>query len=130
MFTTEQMEIHSNTSTHLLFALARLGQLGPHLLDVLEHHVAVAVEGLDARQQLLVVAAVDEHLGVVLHRLCEHRERARVELLLLHLRQLLRVHLGARLRGAVSEAWVKGSSILPLGSSRSAASGRCEGSVS
>jgi hypothetical protein len=46
----------------LLYALARLGRFGPHLLDVLEHEVAVAVEGLDAREQLVVIPAVDEHL--------------------------------------------------------------------
>lgn len=50
----------------LLLALAALGDLGPHLLHILQHHVAVPVEGLYAAQELLVVAAVDEHLGVVL----------------------------------------------------------------
>ena len=34
---------------------ASLGELGPHLLDALQHHVAVPVEGLDAAQQLFVV---------------------------------------------------------------------------
>ncbi len=46
----------------LLLALARLGHLCPHLLDLLQHHVAVPVEGLHPAQQLLVVAAVDEDL--------------------------------------------------------------------
>jgi len=41
-------------------------------LHVLEHHVAVSIKGLDAAQQLLVVAAVDEHLGVILHTQREH----------------------------------------------------------
>ena len=40
------------------------GLFRPHLLDVLEHHVAVAVEGFDAREQFAVVAAGDEDLGV------------------------------------------------------------------
>jgi len=53
----------------------------------------VSVEGLDAAEQLLVVAAVDEHLGVVLHRLGEHGQRPGVELLLLPLLELLRSHL-------------------------------------
>jgi hypothetical protein len=38
--------------------------LRPHLLDVLEHHVAVAVEGFDAGEELAVIAARDEDLGV------------------------------------------------------------------
>lgn len=36
--------------------------LSPHLLDIFEDHVAVAVKGLDTRQQLVVVAAVDQNL--------------------------------------------------------------------
>jgi hypothetical protein len=38
--------------------------LCPHLLDVFQDHVAVPVKCLDAAQQLVVVAAVDEHLGI------------------------------------------------------------------
>lgn len=38
-------------------ALATLGLFRPHLLDVLQHHVAVAIEGLDSREQLAVVPA-------------------------------------------------------------------------
>ena len=46
----------------LLLALSGLGELGPHLLDPLEDHVAVAVEGLHPPKQLLVVPAVDQDL--------------------------------------------------------------------
>jgi hypothetical protein len=46
----------------LLQALACFGRFRPHLLYVLEHEVAVAVEGLDTRQELVVIPAVDEHL--------------------------------------------------------------------
>lgn len=49
----------------LLLALAGLRLLGPHLLHVLEDHVAVAVESLHATEELLVVAAVDQHLAEV-----------------------------------------------------------------
>lgn len=66
-----------------------LGRLRPHLLDVLEDHVTVAVEGLDAAEQLLVVSAVDQHLRVALHALREHGQRARRELLLLGLRLII-----------------------------------------
>lgn len=45
-------------------ALATLGLLSPHLLHVLQHHVAVSVKGLDTGQQLAVVAAGDQDLGV------------------------------------------------------------------
>ena len=72
-----------------LLALAALGDLGPHLLHVLQHHVAVPVEGLRTAQQLLLVAAVDEHLGVVRDRLREHGEWTHVTLFLLPLLQLL-----------------------------------------
>lgn len=91
----------------LLLALAALGDLSPHLLHVLQHHVAVPVKGLHAAQELLVVAAVDEHLGVVLDRLCEHGQRPRVKLLLLPLLQLLWRHLTL---GLVEEAHGGGSS--------------------
>jgi hypothetical protein len=52
------------------------GRLAPHLLDVLQHHVAVAVKGLDARQQLAVVARRDQDLSVVAHGRLEERKRA------------------------------------------------------
>jgi hypothetical protein len=55
------------------------GRLAPHLLDVLQHHVAVAVEGFDARQQLAVVARRDQDLSVVAHGRLEEREGARGE---------------------------------------------------
>ena len=42
-----------------LAGLVALGLLRPHFLHVLENHVAVSVKGLDASQQLMVVAAVD-----------------------------------------------------------------------
>jgi len=38
--------------------------LRPHLLDILQHHVAMAVEGFDAGEQLAVVATGDQDLGV------------------------------------------------------------------
>jgi hypothetical protein len=39
-----------------LFALSIPRCLGPHLLDVLQHHVAMSVKRLDSRKQLAVVA--------------------------------------------------------------------------
>ena len=45
-------------------ALPTLGLFRPHLLHVLKDHVAVAVERLDARQELAVVPARNEDLGV------------------------------------------------------------------
>lgn len=46
----------------------QLRRLRPHLLDVLEHHVAVSVESLDAREQLAVVPARDQDLRMHAHR--------------------------------------------------------------
>lgn len=48
----------------LLGALSGTRGLRPHLLDVLENHVAVPVECLYAGQQLVVVAAINKDLGV------------------------------------------------------------------
>lgn len=59
--------------------------------------LALPVEGFDSTQQLLVVAAVDEHLRVVLDGLREDGQGAGVKLLLLSLLQLLRGHLRLRL---------------------------------
>ena len=82
------MHAHVNA----MFTFASLGQFCPHLLDPLQHHVAVPVEGLHSPQQLLVVPAVDEDLGVVLHGVREHPERPGGELLLLLGVPLLRSH--------------------------------------
>jgi hypothetical protein len=40
-----------------LLSLRIPGRLRPHLLDVLKHHVAVAVEGLDTGEKLPIIAA-------------------------------------------------------------------------
>jgi hypothetical protein len=50
--------------------------LRPHLLDVLQHHVAVAVEGFDPGEQLAVVAAGNQDLGVGAGGGLEDREGA------------------------------------------------------
>jgi len=71
--------------------------LGPHLLDILQDHVAMAVEGLDARQQLAVVAARDQHLRVRAHGRLQDGQRARGELVLLQLRDLEFCEIVARL---------------------------------
>lgn len=44
--------------------LIPLGLLRPHLLHVLQHHVAVTVKRLDPREELAVVPARDQNLGV------------------------------------------------------------------
>ena len=59
-----------------LLAVRIPGDLAPHLLDVLQDHVAVAIEGFDAREQFAVVAGGDEDLGVVAHGGLEEREGA------------------------------------------------------
>ena len=59
-----------------LLAVRIPGDLAPHLLDVLQDHVAVAIEGFDAREQFAVVAGGNEDLGVVAHGGLEEREGA------------------------------------------------------
>ena len=44
-----------------MITFASLGKLGPHLLDSLQHHVAVAVEGFHSSQKLLVVSKDNKH---------------------------------------------------------------------
>lgn len=76
--------------------LASLWNLRPDLLDVLEHHVAVAIESLHPPQQLPVVPAVDQNLRVGLHTLRQHRQRTGLELLLLVLLRLYCVRGGRK----------------------------------
>lgn len=63
-----------------------------YLLDILQHHIAVPIERLDTRQQLVVVTTVDQHLGVVLDGKREHGQWAGVELFLLELADFLLCH--------------------------------------
>ena len=41
--------------------------LAPHLLHVLEDHVAVPIKGLHSTQELSVVSAINQHLRIRLH---------------------------------------------------------------
>ena len=70
-------------------SLGPLWHLSPHLLDVLQHHVAVTIKGLDSAEQLPVVAAADQDLAVVLHSLGQDWQWSSVELHLLNLTKLL-----------------------------------------
>lgn len=62
--------------------------LCPHLLRVLQNHVAVSVEGLDAGEQFAVVAAGDQDLGAVADGSLQDGEGSGGELVLLHLGDL------------------------------------------
>lgn len=64
-------------------ALGTLGLLGPHLLDILKNHVAVSVKSLDTGQQLAVVSAGDQDLGVSAGGGLQERQRTGGELVLL-----------------------------------------------
>jgi len=48
-------------------AIAVPRHLRPHLLDILQHHVAMPVECFHTREKLAVVAGADEDLGVLAH---------------------------------------------------------------
>lgn len=63
-------------------ALAVLRLLGPHLLHVLENHVAVTVERLDTGEELAVVAAGNQDLGVVAGSGLQQRQRTCGKLML------------------------------------------------
>lgn len=56
-------------------------------------NVEIPVESFDSSKKFLVVAAVDQDLRVVFHRLCEHGQRPSVELLFLSFLELLWTHL-------------------------------------
>lgn len=56
------------------------GSLAPHLLHILQNHVAVAVESLDTCEQFSVVAGGNEDLGVVAHGGLKKGKRAGCEL--------------------------------------------------
>lgn len=58
----------------------------------------MAIEGLDARQQLAVVAARDEHLGVRAHGGLEDGERAGCEFVFFQLGDLVFADRGVRER--------------------------------
>lgn len=47
-----------------LLAIGESGRLGPHLLDVLQHHVHVAIESLYAGEDLAPITDGNEDLGV------------------------------------------------------------------
>lgn len=70
-------------------ALAALGLLGPHLLHVLENHVEVSVKSLDTGQELAVVTAGNQDLGVAAACGVEEGQRAGSELELLNLSNLI-----------------------------------------
>lgn len=80
------MHVHLADETVLVHALAlgTLGLLGPHLLNILENHVAVSVKSLDTGQQLAVVSAGNQNLGVCAGGGLEERQGTGGELVLLN----------------------------------------------
>ena len=56
--------------------------LSPHFSDVFENHVAVPVESPNTAKEFPVVAAIDQHLSVVLNTHHQNRKGSGVELLL------------------------------------------------
>jgi len=58
-------EEHLADESVLVDTLATAFRLfGPHFLDVFQHHVAVAVKSLDAREQFAIIPAGDQDLSV------------------------------------------------------------------
>ena len=56
--------------------------LSPHFPDIFKNHVAVPVESPNTAKEFPVVAAVDQHLSVVLNTHHQNRKGSGVELLL------------------------------------------------
>ena len=85
------MHVHFADETVLVHALAlgTLRLLGPHLLNILEDHVAVSVKSLDTGQQLAVVSAGNQDLGVCAGGGLEERQRTGGELVLLDASDLI-----------------------------------------
>lgn len=81
----EAILVHGTT----LLAVGQARCLCPHLLDVLENHVAMAVKGLNTRKQLAVVTDRDEHLRVRADGRLKDGEGSGGELVLLELRNLV-----------------------------------------
>lgn len=67
---------------HGLFVLT-FRNLGPHFLDILEHHIRVPVKSFDTRQQLFIIPQRDKHLRMITHRLLQDGERTLRNLILL-----------------------------------------------
>lgn len=81
----------------MLFRLMVHGGFRWSHLHVLENHVAVSVESLDARQELAVVSDGDEDLGVAADGGLEDGEGSGAELVLLELGDLVLGELVTRL---------------------------------
>lgn len=86
-FTDEAILVHG---LDFLLAFAGSRDLRPHFFHVFQDHVAMTIEGFHSTEKLLVVAAIDENLRVVLDGLREYAERASVEFFLLQFLQFFR----------------------------------------
>lgn len=81
----------------MLFRVMIHGGFGWSHLHVLENHIAVSVESLDARQELAVVSDGDENLGVAADGGLEDGEGSGAEFVLLELGDLVLGELVTRL---------------------------------
>lgn len=70
-FTDESVLVHRSPLRPIRFPR----RLRPHLLHVLQHHVAMSVKGFDAREQFAIVPAADQDLRVVSDGGLEKRQR-------------------------------------------------------
>ncbi len=72
---THQVPVHGADLTYIsllvIFCIS-VYVTNTNLEEYHKSHTSVPVEGFDSAQQLLVVAAVDKNLCVVLHRLGQH----------------------------------------------------------
>ena len=65
------------------FTVRQPRSLCPHLLHILQHHITMSVESLNARKQLAIVATGDQNLICVAYGSLEDWEWAAAEFVLL-----------------------------------------------
>jgi len=83
-----------------LLALATFWCFCPHLLHILQYHIAMPVESFDACQQFAIIATANENLRVVLDRLLQDGEWSCIEFLLLEDAKLFFCHVSLIFDGA------------------------------
>lgn len=87
---TDERKLTKKSRSFITFSRPR--HFGPHFLDSLQNHIAMAVKSLHSSQEFFVVSAIDEDLSVVLDGLSQNWKRSSVEFLFFPLVQFLRSH--------------------------------------
>ena len=78
-------EKHFADKTFFVDCLLSLSCRGlcPHLLHILQDHITMTIVRLHARQQLVIVPHVDQHLRIALHALLQNGKGTSLTIILL-----------------------------------------------